>query len=411
MKDVAVNMSDYKIYEDMRHFHEDFPNAKAVEDGGPRIPQIGAYNCVIEKLIVEKKTFASAFLPTGTGKTDVVRALAIGLTNRGYCSAVWVFSPNSGLKDQVTDVEECGRFLNRVGEEDTYSVSPFVSEENFEEAFNRFKDGAILQSWTTQKLAAGNNVHEFIKYAEKLKKETGRLPVGIIDECHQHGDDKHWGKQIKLLEEAGISMILLTGTPYRSDNTAIPFFKYIEMSEINRPYKQTAYSSFGENLSVKTGNLVGMEYRLEADYEFSYSRAMDEGYIIRPMIQYIDARETTHENKRLSEMSKDKAQKHIQPYILDDKTIAEAVSQTIITLDQQGNSAALITTCADQDTDYHDFHAKKIKAEIKKQDPSKKVLIVTSHSEESGLMEKFRTDTSYDIIIVKAMGTIGYDCP
>ena len=411
MKDVAVNMSDYEIYEDMGYYHEDFPNASEDPNNSPRLPQKAAYNCVVDKLVNQGKKSASIVLPTGVGKSDVVLSLALGLSNRGHCAGAFVFSPNIVLRNQLVNLESCEGFLNRIGQSQNYKRSPFTWESDIKEAINRFKDGGNkLQSWTIQKLTTGNSVDDFIDYAKRIKKDTGLWPVVIIDESHLLSDDNCWGSQVKKLHDTGMSIVLVTGTPYRSDNTGIPFFNYVKISEINRPAIKTEVLSSDE-LSIKKGVMQGTEYRLEADYEYGYKEAISKGYILNPVLKYLDAKETKHENEFLSRMSKSASRKALRRLLTDDSTIAYAVKETLSYLKEFRNAAALITTLSDQDNNSDDHHAKKIKAEIEKQDPSKKVVIATHNSDDPELLEKFRVDEKYDILIVKTQASIGYDCP
>ena len=413
MKDVVVN-SDIKTaveYENMRHYHEDFPNASEDPNNSPRLPQKAAYNCVVDKLVNQGKKSASIVLPTGVGKSDVVLSLAVGLSNRGHCAGALVFSPHVGLRNQLVNVKSCEGFLKRIGQNQNYTRSPFTWESDIKEARNRFKDGENkLQSWTIQKLTTGNSVNDFIDYAKRIKKDTGLWPVVIIDESHLLSDDNCWGSQVKKLHDAGMSIVLVTGTPYRSDNTGIPFFNYVKISEINRPATKTEVLSADE-LLIKKGVIRGTEYRLEADYEYGYKEAINKGYILNPVLKYLDAKETKHENELLSKMSKSTSKKALRYLLTDDSTIAHAVKQTLSYLDEFGNASALITTLSDQDNNSDDHHAKKIKQEIFKQDPSKTVLISTHHSDDPEVLEKFRVDKKYDILIVKTQASIGYDCP
>lgn len=55
----------------------------------------------------------------------------------------------------------------------------------------------------------------------------------VMDEVHHlsgHGD---WIKTIKRLEELSFLSVYMTGTPYRGDNTKIPFFKYDENHNVD----------------------------------------------------------------------------------------------------------------------------------------------------------------------------------
>lgn len=67
----------------------------------------------------------------------------------------------------------------------------------------------------------------------------------IIDEVHHAGDDKTWGAAIQEIGELCGFILLLSGTPTRSDNSKIPFVNYGKISE--------------------------NEYELESDYSYTYA--------------------------------------------------------------------------------------------------------------------------------------------
>lgn len=48
----------------------------------------------------------------------------------------------------------------------------------------------------------------------------------IFDEVHHCGQDSHWGEAIKCAFELASEKLLMSGTPWKSDGTAIPFVSY-----------------------------------------------------------------------------------------------------------------------------------------------------------------------------------------
>ena len=48
----------------------------------------------------------------------------------------------------------------------------------------------------------------------------------ILDELHHAGDGKHWGKALRTAFEPAVFRLILSGTPFRSDNNPIPFIRY-----------------------------------------------------------------------------------------------------------------------------------------------------------------------------------------
>ena len=48
----------------------------------------------------------------------------------------------------------------------------------------------------------------------------------IFDELHHAGDGKNWGKALRSAFEPAVFRLILSGTPFRSDNNPIPFIRY-----------------------------------------------------------------------------------------------------------------------------------------------------------------------------------------
>jgi superfamily II DNA or RNA helicase len=71
---------------------------------------------------------------------------------------------------------------------------------------------------TYQTIAAGPDVH---------RKAAGRRPTLLIaDEPHHMGDLAAWGVQTRRAFDGARFRLLLSGTPFRSDNSAIPWVAY-----------------------------------------------------------------------------------------------------------------------------------------------------------------------------------------
>ena len=78
----------------------------------------------------------------------------------------------------------------------------------------------------------------------------------ILDEIHHAGDERAWGDGVRTAFELAHRRLSLSGTPFRSDTSSIPFVRYEE-----------------------TG--VGGEAR--ADYTYGYAEALRDGGVVRPV--------------------------------------------------------------------------------------------------------------------------------
>jgi superfamily II DNA or RNA helicase len=73
---------------------------------------------------------------------------------------------------------------------------------------------------TYQTIAAGPDMH---------RQAAGRRPTLLIaDEPHHMGDQAAWGLQTRRAFDGARFRLLLSGTPFRSDNSAIPWVSYDE---------------------------------------------------------------------------------------------------------------------------------------------------------------------------------------
>ncbi len=75
----------------------------------------------------------------------------------------------------------------------------------------------------------------------------------VFDELHHAGDERAWGDGIRHAFEPAARRLALSGTPFRSDTTAIPFVSYLG----------------GE---------------AEPDFEYGYGDALAEGGVVRPVV-------------------------------------------------------------------------------------------------------------------------------
>ncbi|MFE3291573.1 DEAD/DEAH box helicase [Rhodococcus sp. NPDC059234] len=93
--------------------------------------------------------------------------------------------------------------------------------------------------------------------ARHRSRTENRRTLVILDEIHHGGDAKSWGDAIREAYDPATRRLALTGTPFRSDDSAIPFVQY----EPDR-----------EGL-----------LRSKADHAYGYSDALADG-VVRPVV-------------------------------------------------------------------------------------------------------------------------------
>ena len=90
----------------------------------------------------------------------------------------------------------------------------------------------------------------------RVRTENRRTLV-VFDEIHHGGDAKSWGEAIREAFDDATRRLALTGTPFRSDDSAIPF---------------VTYAPDGDGLM-----------RSQADHTYGYAEALADG-VVRPVV-------------------------------------------------------------------------------------------------------------------------------
>lgn len=139
----------------------------------------------------------------GAGKTTFAAELAMRLLRDQTVGRVTIVVPTSSLKEQWADAAE------RVG----LRLQPVDNGQGAKEG--RDFHGSIL---TYQQLAEQPSLQ---------RMHTSNVSTLVIfDEIHHAGDQRDWGDKVREAFEHATRRLLLTGTPWRSDNNAIPWANY-----------------------------------------------------------------------------------------------------------------------------------------------------------------------------------------
>jgi superfamily II DNA or RNA helicase len=170
----------------------------------------------------------------GAGKTTFALRVASELMERKLVDAVTVVAPTEHLKHQWADA------ASRVG----ISLDP--SFRNAHGAVSRDYTGVAV---TYAQVAAHPVLHR--------RRTENRRTLVVLDEVHHGGDALSWGDAVREAFEPATRRLALTGTPFRSDTSAIPFVTYAAGRDGVR--------------------------RSAADYAYGYGRALADG-VVRPVI-------------------------------------------------------------------------------------------------------------------------------
>jgi superfamily II DNA or RNA helicase len=188
---------------------------------------------MVEYLRRRSEDFMAVATP-GAGKTTFALRLAAELLADGTVEAVTVVAPTEHLKTQWAVAAA------RVG------IQLDASFRNADVHSSADFHGAVV---TYAQVGIAPQVH-------RRRTMTRRMMV-ILDEIHHAGDSRSWGDGVKAAFEPAVRRLMLTGTPFRSDDNPIPFVTYERGSD-------------------------GLQ-RSRADSVYGYSDALHDG-VVRPVI-------------------------------------------------------------------------------------------------------------------------------
>ena len=170
----------------------------------------------------------------GAGKTVFGLRIAAELLSDRTVDSVTIVTPTEHLKHQWADAA---------------SAAGIAIDSNF-----RNGDGAVSSDFrgvalTYAQVAAHPTLH-------RVRTENRKTLV-ILDEIHHGGDAKSWGDAIQEAFTPATRRLGLTGTPFRSDDSPIPF---------------VSYEPDGDGA-----------LRSKSDHSYNYSDALEDG-VVRPVV-------------------------------------------------------------------------------------------------------------------------------
>ena len=170
----------------------------------------------------------------GAGKTTFALTLATELIAQGAVDKLTVVCPTEHLKGQWAD--NAARFGIHIDPDFTNSQG--VAGSHF--------DGVAV---TYAQVGSNPAVH--------AARTRAHRTLVVLDEIHHAGDALSWGDGVREAFTDATRRLALTGTPFRSDTSPIPFVTYAEDTEGIR--------------------------RSRADYTYGYGDALRDG-VVRPVL-------------------------------------------------------------------------------------------------------------------------------
>ncbi|HET8600665.1 MAG TPA: DEAD/DEAH box helicase [Segeticoccus sp.] len=190
----------------------------------------------LQRYLTEAPRDFLAVATPGAGKTTYALRVATELLGRGIVERVTIVAPTEHLKTQWADA------AGRVG----IQIDPRFT--NRQGRHSRDYHGVAV---TYAGVASRPQLH-------RARTEAARTLV-ILDEIHHGGDNRSWGDAIREAFEPATRRLALTGTPFRSDTSPIPFVRY----------------------EPDDGN--GGVLRSASDYTYGYAEALRDG-VVRPVL-------------------------------------------------------------------------------------------------------------------------------
>ena len=170
-----------------------------------------------QELLIRKAGGRNTFLAVagvGSGKTFFAAYVFNQFLKRGEFDSVIIISPTENIKRNWSV---------------TFQVDFNIKVDHGYQFKHQWPRDCHGVSLTYQSLNALN--------LQVLKKYVNKRVFLIIDEVHHAGDERSWGDAIQEIgEEAGF-ILLLSGTPTRNDDAAIPFVKYKNITDKEKDTK------------------------------------------------------------------------------------------------------------------------------------------------------------------------------
>lgn len=297
----------------------------------------------------------------GAGKTKWARAILRRLIDARVVTQVVVVVPTDHLKIQWADVlDEAG-----IPCDPRWSAS----------------DGAVGPAFigvcvTYGAVASGSLV---------LRKLCAQGPTAVIlDEVHHCGDQRTWGQSIRVAFEPATRRICLSGTPFRSDNNAIPFVRYVD----------------GQG---------------QADYAYGYGEAVRDGIcraVVFPrrggIMEWADATGALREASFDDKVSEQDASRRLRTALLPtgewiSEVLTEANARLMALRAEEDRRAGGLVLAIDCD------HARAIHSVLRRISGTEATLVVSDEAERNAIEKFANADTPW--IVAVRMVSEGVDIP
>ena len=388
--------------------------------------QLGAIDTVSDLIKVGKKT-GSVVIPPRYGKTDVSRALAYELYHDGVVATTIHLSPATYLANQVNEgrLEFKARYL---------PSKPFPGDRIHARQDGWTVQGEVFLSLTTQAATRREDGSPkwFLRNVARIRdKNPGKPVLVVIDEGHMFGESKTWGNFVDLAVEAGCVCWSFTGTPFRDDDCEIKGFDYevVNQETITRwAVKTDRDEDSGEVKRLLQEIEEKKDHRVyKADFHVPLSQAFNENVLSQLSFLTIASSWSTYLGEQkiedkvaLDSLPLEKQRELLRGATQDPRVIREGC-EIFLSGWRQGQGGMILTNADRSKNGNNDEHAMLVMGILRETARDKgiplTVDVATQNTEDrqrgesgGGSVLKALKSGAIDVVIVKQMGAIGFDC-
>ncbi|MGI9607096.1 MAG: DEAD/DEAH box helicase [Acidimicrobiales bacterium] len=210
----------------------------------------------------------------------------------------------------------------------------------------------------------------------------------VLDEVHHAASDRVWGEGVKAAFEGASVRLLLSGTPFRSDDNPIPFVRY-------------TYGDHGEAV---------------CDFEYGYGDALIDGGVVRPVffprfdghMEWMDASGALKDATFADEVDRDDWSARLRTALASDgnwlPTVLAKANQRLSRIRQDHPDAGGLVIATDQG------HAREIAARIETISGEAAEIVLSDDPKASDRIATFGSSNRRWIVAVR-MVSEGVDIP
>lgn len=222
----------------------------------------------------------------------------------------------------------------------------------------------------------------------RMLRQLSAGGIVILDEIHHAGGDKTWGEGVEVAFENAGARLLLSGTPFRSDDAPIPFVTY----------------TMGDH-----GDAV-------SDYEYDYGSALVDGGVVRPVffprfdghMEWIGADGAHREASFGDDVDKEDRSARLRTALSVDgdwlSTVLVKADERLRSIRRQSSDAGGLVIAMDQE------HARGIAKLLERWTGEKPAIAVSDDPRASEVIEQFAQGTDPWVIAVRMISE-GVDIP